>query len=366
MSSDAPITIADIINLLIEEDSQKKLWDGLQIEGLKDSLDGRPSSLREIQQRNYESFAELQDDVETLLYHAVSQGKGDAVLRATVKEMYKTLRQAADVFSLDDTNSHNTHAPKYVLRDGDSFEDQKVALARRNADGSLLFTNAYSGPIPEDFFRVAELDDQLTPVYINPTLELNKMQVPRLGSLAKYDSKIYRKRREDVVVNAAVTFLEYNPYQSFAPQTDSTYSLMSIKETIQLLKRRKPSSKSSQKIKKARLEGFSAFEGAQFSVEATSKELLEAAVDTASPQHSTLLNDGLLKLSKIQETSALKGTPLSEEDLKLAEKVGNAFVHSMLTSDQAIVSTEAAKIASSIASARRLEPVFKGMLPKRI
>ncbi|KAJ3231015.1 hypothetical protein HDU81_004096 [Chytriomyces hyalinus] len=364
MSSDAPITIADIVNLLIEEDSQKKLLDGSQIVGLKDSLDGRPSSLREIQQRNYESFAELQDDVETLLYHAVSQDKGDAVLRATAKEMYKTLRQAADLFSLDEAN--NTHAPKYVLRDGDSFEDQKVALARRNADGSLLFTNAYSGPIPEDFFRVAELDDQLTPVYINPTLELNKMQVPRLGSLAKQDSKIYRKRREDVVVNAAVTFLEYNPYQSFAPQTDSTYSLMSIKETIQLLKRRKPSSKSSQKIKKARLEGFAAFEGADFNVEATSKELHEAAVDTASPQHSTLLNDGLLKLSKVQETSALKGTLLSEEDLKLAEKVGNAFVHSVLTSDQAIINTEAAKIASSIASTRRLEPVFKGMLPKRI
>ncbi|KAJ3349219.1 hypothetical protein HDU83_000695 [Entophlyctis luteolus] len=196
--------------------------------------------------RYAESLPLLEVEVTALLKAALSQkpppsantiSAANAVaqsLRAIVSELH----QDGDV----GTNR------RYLLQDGDSFLTQKVALARRNIDGSLLFTNAYAGPLPDDFFRVSELDDNLTPVYITPNIASTDEQVPSLGSVLRPEgatskpaqSQAPKHKSQDIQFSSAVDFVQYSPFHSFAPESDASNSLMSVKETLESRRRFDP------------------------------------------------------------------------------------------------------------------------------
>ncbi|KAJ3009825.1 UNVERIFIED_CONTAM: hypothetical protein HDU68_002470 [Siphonaria sp. JEL0065] len=159
------VTLSDLVDLLINEDTAGEL---ANVPGVD------PNSLQQIKDRNHSDFASLQTDVEALLVAKPISNPNIALI----------LRLAADEFEQERSASRTM---KYAVKDGDAFGEQKVSLARRNHDGSLLFTNAYSGLLPEDFYRVSEIDDNLTPIYIHPSLELAKSQIPDLGAVSRFD-----------------------------------------------------------------------------------------------------------------------------------------------------------------------------------
>ncbi|KAI8607898.1 hypothetical protein BC830DRAFT_1157523 [Chytriomyces sp. MP71] len=366
------LLLLDVVQLLRCLDTSDARFATGDFDGIKDKIDdeARPASLGEIEDRlvagEYRGqYPLLMDDVEMLLHSAVAvtRGKKDVEdsVREAANEMSKVLRLAQEELGFDDANEPQ----KYLVKDGDHFEDQKVSLTRRNQDGSLLFTNAYAGPLPEDFYRVSELDDNLTPVYIHPTLSLPPTQVPTLAQSASLPPvKVYKRKREDLHISHAVEFLDYrpmgytpnpdplvyNPYQTFAPVHDASLSLIGAKETAALwsCRRRKQVAGKRRIVKQA-------------SVAEEEEELLRA--------DGTGVDVALKKLTKEIEAGVDKGLAnSSEEVVKLAERIEQALVKKMLLAGDQVASkdisaSKADVMASLVASS--LEPVFKGMLHQR-
>ncbi|KAJ3297678.1 hypothetical protein HDU79_002534 [Rhizoclosmatium sp. JEL0117] len=377
MASANNISLTDLIDLLIEEDSTQTLYDGTKLPHLADALQGRPASLKEIKLRSYETFAELQSDVETLLFHASKKYPKNADVSSAAQSIGALLRSAAVAF---EPAQPPQFAPKYIVKDGDAFGEQKVSLARRNNDGSLLFTNAYCGSnLPEDFYRVSEIDEHLTPIFIQPALELSKAQIPELGTVSRHDGVKQSKRRiQGITVNSPVDFVEYSPYQSFAPQSDSSHSLISVKETIQMYKPRRnlQSSKFSSKDLPFSLGDF---EPTNNTLDInTARSLLVAG--QILPEHADIdkalqnladSNDkiadhltiaAIYNLNALQDQKIVKKTMgLKADQDKLFSKIQNSLLHSVLKSKSKTVS-KGDIVAAAVRHETAFEPVFKGML----
>ncbi|KAI9326987.1 hypothetical protein BDR26DRAFT_105370 [Obelidium mucronatum] len=280
------------------------------------------------------------------------------------------MRLAADEFQVAKDKGVGA---KYSVKDGDSFGAQKVSLARRNIDGSLLFTNAYSGILPEDFYRVSEIDDNLTPVYIHPNLELSKAQIPDLGAVSRFDGvKTSKHKHLGISAMLAVDFAAYDPFQSFAPQFDSSNALISVKETIQMYKPRRNINPSKINLKELPL-GLGDIELNPSISEAdlsAAREILAAEsinVDEAAKNMdpvrdqilSQLTTSALYNLNVLQDHKIVKKTMgIKADQDKLALKIQHSLLHSVLKSKSKSL------MKASVSSARHdvLEPVFKGML----
>ncbi|KAJ3096508.1 Elongation factor G, mitochondrial [Physocladia obscura] len=377
MSENGKVLLADVIALLIDQDPNSSITTALP-----DQTETKATTplacLNDLESRQYNSFAALQEDVEALLSHAISKARRNRTVLETARNVAQILRLATEEFVAEKPNTNNEVEPKkYALKDGDYFTDQKVSLARRNADGSLLFTNAYSGPLPEDFYRVSELDDNLTPVFINPSLALKNDEIPLLESISRQvQIKLNKHKARDLNISSAAEFTPYSPYQSFAPESDSSLSLVSVKETIQMLQTNRSSVRLTSDNKPPPI-AFTDLDEMNPSDlnENTAKTVLSADgidVDKILAQEpdvvfQKLTTTSLKKLSQLQEQEYLKkattiGAVSATESSKLAAKIQDVLLHSVLKSKGKIVS---AKRASNF-SHDMFEPTTKFRSAKTI